>query len=254
MKLTSISRGFIVDGGALGAHGWALKSDQVSEVEGRAFFVLSKRDPNLRKFVGVQSKSQCTKHFGTLDAIVNARNVAQQEWTEKELAAQNPNHNNVIDFDRVPYADKKRARSSMPTYLDVAIEGAGTCTGHTMTVLTSKLLTERCAIEITNGNLDWLQRAVHDGAYQPRHINKSKSRETMSAIGPDCKDVRWNEKRRVLWTAFEQEGKCKRLSKKISECSDEERALKKLKREAETLQSLRNTIQDDSDEADEVDG
>ena len=119
-----------------------------------------------------------------------------------------------------------------------------------MTVLTSKLLIERCAIEIANENMDWLQRAVHDGAYQPRQLGKSKSRETMLAIGTNCKHVRWQDTRRTLWTEIEQEGKCRRLSKRISDCSDEARAIRKMKREAEALQSWRDAVQDKPEEDD----
>ena len=103
------------------------------------------------------------------------------------------------------------------------------------------------AVEISDDNFRWLVEAVQVGDYTAVTLPRSQSRAKLGeSLLKTCKDVRWREQRKTLWTTYRQKGKMRTLSKRVSSCSDESRAERKITQEAARLQSLRDSMHEQS--------
>ena len=220
---SSITTGVIISGGAL-RRNWAPKRDKIQDVEDSSFLTLSKQDPELRKFLGATLKSFAGT--GAFDCIAQAREDAQVKWLsskQMEGAIDPMDPMAQASPSVLSAADRRRMKAELPMIVTVTIEASGGCPQHVMRVLSSASVAANVAMELTQGNLDWLQEAIQKGNFARRPRKKAGSKEVMSGLGPNCKDIKWRGSRKTLWTTYKQSGKNKTLSKRIFECSDEER-------------------------------
>ena len=73
-------QGFILEGGHLGTQRpWAIPAEKITTVDDRTFFIASKSDLDLRRFLGLKSKRPWAK-CGVLDELVQVSTKRQAEW------------------------------------------------------------------------------------------------------------------------------------------------------------------------------
>ena len=222
---------------------WAISLDSIVAVDNKEFFVASKCDRALRTFLGIDGE---TKTWGVLDAIASCRTEAIEAWCKKRLLEDDPMAS-VAELPSPSKKEMKMLKCTMPASLLVHVPASGECAAHNMRVLTGTTASTKVAFEISDGNFRWLFEAVQVGDYTAVTLPRSQSRAKLGeSLLKTCKDVRWREQRKTLWTTYRQKGKMRTLSKRVSSCSDESRAERKITQEAARLQSLRDSMHEQS--------
>ena len=237
----STRHGTIVEGGAL-KHPWAIPLMSIQEVDGTQFYVASKCDRMMRKFLGIGE----TNTLGVLDAIASCRQQAVDTWCATRLLEDDPLAN--VAQQRSPSKEEmKMLKRAMPASMLVRVHASGGCPSPSMRVLTCTSANTKVAFEISQENLNWLYDAVQVGDYTEASRQSSQSRAKLGEdLADSYKNVHWRASRKTLWTTYRQNGKTRTLSKRVSSCSDEDRATRKLEREAAKLQGLRDSMHEDS--------
>ena len=136
----------------------------------------------------------------------------------------------------------KKARQSLPMCIDIVMEDPETGGPFEMTVLTSNgKATDKVGIQIKRENFEWLYKSANIGAYTPKVRKSSSSKPQMAPVEESCPDVKWSEAKKALWVRYKDAaGKEKTVSRRVQDCSDDERNDKMFVDTAITLQALKD--------------